>query len=164
MEISCWPVLSQTAALLRSASLFLNICLSLPTPFSLLPPCPLPFSVIMSSPPTSNPVVGNLNSERAMKDEERGGGGFGARRLKAVIVPSWRQIRTPARRGSSRQNSQLVNVSDSSDLGKEFSKAIQKFVGSREAQCFPLAGESALIARIAIFAPDPTRCLPHSAI
>lgn len=29
--------------------------------------------MIISSPPTSNPVVGNLNSKRPMEDEERGG-------------------------------------------------------------------------------------------
>lgn len=35
------------------------------------PPSPPPLYMIISSPPTSNPVVGNLNSERAMEDEER---------------------------------------------------------------------------------------------
>lgn len=63
---------------------------------------------------------------------KEGHGGWGDQCLKAAIVPSWRQIRTQGLRGKSRQNSQLVNVSDGSDIAKEFSRAIQKFIGSRE--------------------------------
>lgn len=66
------------------------------------------------------------------KMRKEGCGGLGGRCLKAAIVPSWRQIRTQGLRGKSRQNSQLVNVSDGNDIGKEFSKPILKFIGSGE--------------------------------
>lgn len=66
------------------------------------------------------------------KMRKEGRGGLGGRCLKAAIVPSWRQIRTQGLRGKSWQNSQLVNVSDGNDTGKEFSEPILKFIGSRE--------------------------------